>query len=245
VKLAPHERILVALDTTDLNAAAALARDLRGLVGGFKVGLEICTAHGPQRVIETIAAFGMPIFLDLKLHDIPNTVAGAVRAVLGLGESVRFLTLHTQGGRAMLQAAVAAAAGSAARPALIGVTVLTSLDQQALHDELGVAADLATHVGRLAALAALAGLDGVVASPLEIATIRAAQPQLTIITPGIRPHWAAGDDQQRVMTPGAALAAGADYLVIGRPITRPPAAVGTSAAAAELIAAELSAATGS
>ncbi len=242
---APHERILVALDTTDLDAAAALASQLRGLVGGFKVGLEICTAHGPQRVIDTIAAFGMPIFLDLKLHDIPNTVAGAVRAVLGLGDAVRFLTLHTQGGSAMLQAAVQAAGTAAVRPALIGVTVLTSLDQRALHDELGVADDLPTHVGRLAGLAAAAGLDGVVASPLEIATIRAAHPHLTIITPGIRPHWAAGDDQQRVMTPAAALSAGADYLVIGRPITRPPAAVATPAAAAELIAAELSSTTGS
>jgi orotidine-5'-phosphate decarboxylase len=235
-RLAPRKRVLVALDVARLDAALDLLREVRLLVGGFKVGLELCTAEGAPRVAEAVAAAGGSLFLDLKLHDIPNTVAGAVRAVCAFGPAVRMLTLHCQGGAAMLRAAVEAARAAPQRPLLIGVTVLTSVDQRALGDELGVGAPLAEHVVRLALLARDCGLDGVVASPHEVAAIRAAcGDRLLIITPGVRPEWAASGDQRRVMTPAAALRAGADYLVIGRPITAPPPEVGGPAAAAARI----------
>ncbi len=240
--LAPHERVLAALDVDHLDAALGLVRELRPLVGGFKVGLELCTAAGAPRVAEAVAAAGGSLFLDLKLHDIPNTVAGAVRAVCAFGPAVRMLTLHCQGGAAMLRAAVEAARAAPQRPLLLGVTVLTSVDQTALRDELGVGAPLAEHVARLARLAQDCGLDGVVASPHEVAAIRAACGDgLLIITPGVRPAWAASSDQRRVMTPAAALRAGADYLVIGRPITAPPPDVGGPAAAATRILREIEA----
>ena len=221
--LTPQARVLVALDVPTLAEALALVALLRPYVGGFKLGLELCTAAGTPRVVEAVAAAGGALFLDLKLHDIPNTVAGAVRAVCALGPAVRMLTLHAQGGAAMLRAAAEAAAGAEHRPLLLGVTVLTSIDAPALHAELGVAAPLATHVRHLAELAQTCGLDGVVASPHEAATIRATcGPELLLVTPGVRPHWAAVGDQRRVMTPAEALAAGADYLVLGRPITAAP-----------------------
>ncbi len=241
-RLAPRERLLVALDVARLDAALALVREVRSLVGGFKVGLELCTAEGVPRVVEAVAATGGSLFLDLKLHDIPNTVAGAVRAVCAFGPAVRMLTLHCQGGGAMLRAAAEAARAAPHRPLLLGVTVLTSVDQPALRDELGVGAPLTTHVTRLARLAQTCGLDGVVASPHEVAAIRAACGNgLLIITPGVRPAWAAIGDQQRVTTPAAALRAGADYLVIGRPITAPPPDVGAPSAAAARIVHELEA----
>lgn len=215
-----HDRILVALDAPTLDTALDLVRRLRPHVGGFKVGLELCTAVGVPKVVTEIAAAGGELFLDLKLHDIPNTVAGAVRSVCGLGTGVRMLTLHCQGGAAMLRAAVEAAAAAPERPLLLGVTVLTSIDGLALRDELGVGAALEAHVVALAQLAQRCGLDGVVASPHEVAAIRrACGPELLIITPGVRPTWAATGDQRRTMTPSAALAAGADYLVIGRPLS--------------------------
>ncbi|MEI8166009.1 MAG: orotidine-5'-phosphate decarboxylase [Chloroflexales bacterium] len=234
--LTPHERVLVALDAPSLAEALTLVSLLRPHVGGFKVGLELCTAAGTPRVVAAVAAAGGAIFLDLKLHDIPNTVAGAVRAVCALGPAVRMLTLHCQGGAAMLRAAVAAAAGAPHRPLLLGVTVLTSIDEAALRDELGVAAPLAAHVLHLAQLARDCGLDGVVASPHEAAAIRGAcGPALLLVTPGVRPTWVATGDQRRIMTPADALASGADYLVIGRPITAAP----DPAAAAARIASEL------
>ncbi len=215
-----HERILVALDVAELEVAVNLARALRPAVGGFKVGLELCTALGVPAVVAALAEVGGPLFLDLKLHDIPHTVAGAVRAACALGAGVGMLTLHCQGGAAMLQAAVAAAAAAPRRPLLLGVTVLTSIDATALREELGVANALEEHVVNLARLAQRCGLDGVVASPHEVAAIRrACGPGLLIVTPGVRPVWAATGDQRRVLTPAEALAAGADYLVIGRPIT--------------------------
>ncbi|MFV9503938.1 MAG: orotidine-5'-phosphate decarboxylase [Oscillochloridaceae bacterium umkhey_bin13] len=221
--LLPHERIYAALDTPTLNEALALAAPLRPFVGGFKVGLELCTAAGVPQVVAAVAAAGGAVFLDLKLHDIPNTVAGAVRSVCALGPSVRMLTLHCQGGSAMLRAAVAAAQAMPTRPLLLGVTVLTSMDATALRDELGVAPALADHVVALAQLAQASGLDGVVASPHEAAAIRqACGPDLLIVTPGVRPAWAEAGDQRRVATPAAAFAAGADYLVVGRPLTAAP-----------------------
>lgn len=233
--LTPRERVLVALDAPALDEALALVRALRPHVGGFKVGLELCTAAGAPRVVEAVAAAGGAVFLDLKLHDIPNTVAGAVRSVCALGPAVRMLTIHCQGGSAMLRAAAEAAAGAAHRPLLLGVTVMTSIDAAALRDELGVPAPLDEHVVRLARLAQACGLDGVVGSPHEVGAVRAAcGPGLLVVTPGVRPAWAAAGDQRRVMAPAEALAAGADYLVVGRPITAAP---DPAAAAARLVAA--------
>lgn len=242
LSLSPRERVLTALDVPDLDAALALVTQLRGRVGGFKVGLELCSAAGAPQVVAAVSSAGGSLFLDLKLHDIPNTVASTVRAICALGPAVRMLTLHCSGGSAMLQAAAEAArAAGPQRPLLLGVTVLTSLDEQALHEELGVSVSLADHVLRMARLAQSSGLDGVVASPLEAPVIRQALgPDLLIVTPGVRPLWAAGGDQRRTLTPTEALRAGADYLVIGRPITVPPASIGSPAAAAEQIAADLS-----
>ena len=218
--LDPKDRIFVALDTQDLSRAAALARGLAGLVGGVKIGKEFFTAHGPDGV--RAVASGVPLFLDLKFHDIPNTVAGALRSAIHLRPA--FVNVHAAGGRAMLEAAVQAVAEGAEdadvpRPQLLGVTVLTSLGEEDLGD-VGQAGPLTDQVLRLAGLAQSCGLDGVVCSPREIAALRAAcGPDFLLMVPGMRPGWAASGDQKRVMTPGETLAAGADYLVIGRPVT--------------------------
>ena len=215
-----RHRIFVAIDTPDLGRAAALARDLSGAVGGIKLGKEFFTAHGPDGV--RAVAGGERLFLDLKFHDIPNTVAGAVRAAVHRRPFM--LTLHASGGRAMMEAAAEAAREAAedaavARPLVLGVTVLTSLDGADLK-AVGQKGPPGSQVERLAALAQDSGCDGVVCSPREIAALRAAcGPGLKLVVPGIRPSWAASGDQKRVMTPSEALAAGADYLVIGRPIT--------------------------
>lgn len=212
--------IFCALDTTDVEAATKLAGALHGAVGGIKLGLEFFVAHGPDAVRRVAGA--MPLFLDLKLHDIPNTVAGAMRAIVPLGAAMT--TLHASGGPAMMKAAVDAAAEAAAktggtRPALLGVTILTSLDDEAL-PRIGFADRSAGAVQRLAALAQESGLDGAVCSPHEVAALRAlCGPGFKLVVPGIRPAGWGADDQKRVMTPKQAMAAGADYLVIGRPIT--------------------------
>ncbi|WP_298820909.1 orotidine-5'-phosphate decarboxylase [Chloroflexus sp.] len=239
MQLSPRERILVALDTSDLDTAVKLVSQLRDQVGGFKVGLELCTALGAPQVVAAIAEAGGSLFLDLKLHDIPNTIAGAARAVCALGPQVRMLTLHCAGGSAMLRAAVTAAQAMPHRPLLLGVTVLTSLDAEALTSELQIASPVTDYVVHLARMAQQCGLDGVVASPQEVSAIRAACPDLRIITPGIRPHWAAVGDQRRVLTPVDALRAGADYLVIGRPITNPSPEVGDPVTAVTRIVAEI------
>ncbi len=232
----PQDRIFVALDTQDLGRAAALARELAGLVGGVKIGKEFFTAHGPDGV--RAVAGGVPLFLDLKFHDIPNTVAGALRSAIHLRPA--FVNVHAAGGRAMLEAAVQAVAEGAEdaevpRPRLLGVTVLTSLGEDDL-GEVGQAGPLADQVLRLARLAQSCGLDGVVCSPREIAALKAAcGPDFVLMVPGIRPNWAASGDQKRVMTPAEALAAGADYLVIGRPVT----GAQDAAAAARRIAEEI------
>jgi orotidine-5'-phosphate decarboxylase len=209
--------LIVALDVGDLASAAALVEQLYPTVTLFKVGLQLFTAEGP-RAVEAVRQRGGAVFLDLKLHDIPNTVAGAVREAARLG--VAMCTLHASGGRLMLQAAAQAVAGSGSAMRLLAVTVLTSLDSRGLEEAVGSTLDVTAQVVRLASLAREAGLDGVVASPHEIGVLRAVLgPSMHLVIPGIRPAWAAADDQRRVMTPHEAAVAGADYLVIGRPIT--------------------------
>jgi len=235
-KPAPHERIFVGLDTPDVDKAARIARQLVGAVGGVKIGKELFTAQGPDGV--RLAAGGAPLFLDLKFHDIPNTVAGAVRAAVHLRPKI--LNVHASGGRAMMTAAADAARETAEdlgieRPKVIGVTVLTSLDAADL-EEVGQKGPPEAQVERLARLAQASGLDGVVCSPQEIALLRkACGPDFLLVVPGIRPTWSAAGDQKRIMTPAEAIAAGADHIVIGRPI----AAAEDPLAAARRIAAEL------
>ncbi len=211
--------LIAALDTAETARATAWARLLAPHVGMVKLGLEFFLAHGAagNRAV-TAAAPGLRVFLDLKLHDIPATVAGAVRAVAPLAP--HFLTLHAAGGAAMIAAArTAAEAAGPARPLLLAVTVLTSVDDAALA-ATGVADGAAHQVLRLARLALAAGADGLVCSPHEVAPLRAEfGPAPRLVVPGIRPAGAALGDQARVMTPGQAAAAGADWIVVGRPIT--------------------------
>ena len=252
--MALSDRLLVALDVESLGEAEILLDRLEGVLTGCKIGSQLFTAAGPAAV-EAARKRGFRVFLDLKFHDIPTTVAGAVREATRLGVSM--LNVHASGGLAMMRAA-AEAAGKAAqdfgvpRPLCLGVTVLTSLDRQALHREVGVVANLDAHVLHLAERAREAGLDGCVASPREIRLLRIALgDRWVIVTPGIRPSPSLPpggvergeerrpplpvDDQVRVATPRQALAAGADYLVVGRPITAAP----DPAAAAAAILKEL------
>ena len=211
------DRVFVAIDRMDLDAAHADVARLKALAGGIKLGLEFFVANGPQGV--RAVAGPVPLFLDLKLHDIPNTVAGGVRAACLL--SPRFLTIHASGGEAMMRAAAdAARAAGPARPNLLGITVLTSLDDGDL-DAVGQRGPVAEQAKRLAALAQRSGLDGVVCSAYEVEALRKlCGPDFKLMVPGIRPAWAASQDQKRVVTPADAIARGADYLVIGRPITQ-------------------------
>ncbi|MBK8907788.1 MAG: orotidine-5'-phosphate decarboxylase [Rhodospirillales bacterium] len=218
----PSDRIFVALDTVDVEHAVALARQLKGTVGGVKIGAEFFTASGPDG-FERVAEVGLPVFLDLKFHDIPNTVERAVRAAIKLKPFM--LNVHAMGGEFMLRAAAAAAEETAAeagieRPLVLAVTVLTSLSAADLA-AMGISASLPRQVTRLAVLARDCGLDGVVCSCAEIMALRGAcGARFKLIVPGIRPSWAAGDDHKRMITPADAIALGADYLVIGRPIIR-------------------------
>jgi orotidine-5'-phosphate decarboxylase len=194
-----------------------LARQLRGAAGLFKVGSQLFTAEGP-RAVEKLAGMGFEIFLDLKFHDIPNTVAGAVAAAAELPK-VRMMTLHTLGDAAMMRAARDAVAGMKNRPALLGITILTSMDARALR-RTGISGSPASRALALARLAKQSGLDGVVASAHEALAIRrACGPTFLIAVPGVRPSSTALNDQSRVATPSQAIQAGADYLVVGRPIT--------------------------
>jgi orotidine-5'-phosphate decarboxylase len=204
--------VYVALDTPSLERAKALAEQVRVNAGGVKLGLEFFAANGPAGVA-AILELGVPVFLDLKLHDIPNTVAKAVEALRPLEPSV--LTVHSAGGRAMLEAAKAAAAPTTK---VVGVTVLTSLDADDLQS-IGVGCRPSEQVERLAALARSAGLDGIVCSGAEVAAARAAWPEGFFVVPGVRPAGGAQADQKRVVTPREAIDAGASILVIGRPIT--------------------------
>jgi len=229
----PPNPIIAALDTTDLATAQAWAGTLGNRVGMLKLGLAFFLAQGPAGVRAVTRA---PVFLDLKLHDIPNTVAGAVSAVLPLGAAM--LTLHAAGGSAMIEAArCAAEAAGPARPKLLAVTVLTSLSAQALA-ATGVDATPRAQVLLLAKLALAAGADGLVCSPLEVAMLRdEIGPEPLLVVPGIRPAGAPAGDQARTLTPREAVAAGADWLVIGRPITAAP----DPASAATAITADLTA----
>ena len=230
---AARDRLIVALDLPDLPAAEALVDRLAGVVAHFKVGSALFTAAGPAAV-EMVRRRGGRVFLDLKYHDIPATVAGAVEAAARLG--VGLLTVHASGGAAMLRAAAAAARTGRDRPRIVAVTVLTSLDRAALQKELGVPVAILGHAVQLATLAREAGCDGVVASAREAARLRAILgPEALIVTPGIRPAGGSADDQARIATPTVAIQAGADYLVVGRPITGAP----DPAAAASAILAEM------
>ena len=218
-----REQVCVALDVDSVEKALDLVARLSPWVGVFKIGHQLFTSQGPD-MVKAVKARGAEVFLDLKYHDIPNTVSRAARAALGLG--VKMLNVHCLGGAGMMRTLVEDMGRESARteepmPLLLGVTVLTSLSEQELRAELLVSLPLAEYVVHLARLAQDAGMDGVVCSPREIEPIRrACGPGFVLVTPGIRPAWAGDDDdQQRVATPRAALCAGADYIVVGRPIT--------------------------
>ncbi len=208
--------VIVALDFDSAGRALALARELAPARCRLKVGKALFTRAGPP-LLEKLRALGFEVFLDLKFHDIPSTVAGAVRAAAELG--VWMVNVHASGGRRMLESAREAAGKGGRRPLLVGVTVLTSLADPELR-ALGSRRDVAGQVAALAGLARDSGLDGVVCSALEAPELRRrCGPEFKLVTPGIRPAGEAGDDQRRVATPAAALRMGSDYLVIGRPIT--------------------------
>jgi len=230
--------VIVALDVPQADAALVLAAQLAPVVGAFKIGSELFTSAGPD-IVRRIRATGAPVFLDLKFHDIPNTVAKAVAAATRL--DVQMLTIHTCGGSEMMRAAEESAQTTARElgrnpPLVLGVTVLTSMDDTNL-DELGVPAKVARQVERLASLAATAGLRGLVCSPLEIAALRQLLPAaMQLVTPGIRTGAEKADDQKRTLSPKEAITAGANWLVIGRPIYDAP----NPRATAEAILASLS-----
>jgi orotidine-5'-phosphate decarboxylase len=229
----PRKRIIVALDVAEEAGLLRLLDLLRGRVGMFKIGKELFTALGP-RAISLVHDRGGEVFLDLKYHDIPNTVAGAVRSAARLGVSM--LTVHASGGTGMLRAAVDAAGASEHPPAVVAVTLLTSLGPADV-SALGFFGQVRDVVLRLAGLSLSAGADGLVASPRELLPLREEHGlDPLLVTPGVRPAGGVADDQARIATPQKAVQDGADYLVIGRPITRDP----DPAAAADRIAAELS-----
>lgn len=235
-----RDKLIVALDFSSAEAGARVADLLRGRVGMFKVGLENFSAEGPV-LPRYLVAQGDKVFLDLKLHDIPNTVRAAARQAAQLGASM--FNVHASGGRKMMEAAIEGAREGltqrrdGSRPLVLGVTVLTSLAGKDLA-ELGIAGSPEDAVVRLALLAKQAGLDGVVASPREIAALRKALgPEFIIVTPGIRPATAGADDQVRIATPASAIQAGASYIVVGRPITE----AADPVAAADAIVAEMDA----
>lgn len=229
--LSARERVIVALDVPDGRKAMELAARLDGIIRWFKVGLELYLAEG-NSIVGLLRDKGYSVFLDLKLHDIPNTVAGAVRSASKAG--AQMLTLHAGGGPAMMEAAAEAAADLATAPRLLAVTVLTSMDQDQLR-AVGVSDSPAGQVLRLARAGWGAGIRGFVSSAEEVAAMRRSFPEAMLVIPGIRPAGAAVADQKRVATPAAAIAAGADYLVIGRPITQ----ASDPAAAAMAIVAEI------
>ncbi len=224
------EKLIVALDVETPSAALDLVRRLHGVAGMFKVGSQLFTSAGPQ-IVKDIIALDSKVFLDLKFHDIPHQVAGAARAAAELGVSL--FTVHASGGSEMLSRAVEAAAG---RSKVLAISVLTSIDA-AILSQIGVTSSAEESVMRLVKLAEASGVDGVVASPREIKTIRSeiSRSEFLVVTPGIRPATNANEDQKRVATPAAAIADGATYLVVGRPITGAPDPV----QAAEEIVAEM------
>ncbi len=211
-----RDRLIVALDFPTQSKALALVSALSGSISIYKIGLQLYTAEGPG-IVRAVTATGAKIFLDLKLHDIPSTVAKAVVVAGELG--VQMLTVHLSGGGAMLKAAVEARSPNLS---LLGVTVLTSATQETL-SETGVNARIEEQVLRLAELGRKSGIDGLITSPHEVRILRERLgKEMKLITPGVRPSWAAANDQKRFTTPSEALKSGADYLVIGRPITADP-----------------------
>lgn len=217
-----NQRVMVALDVPGREEALALARVLQGSGCWLKVGLELYSYTGPAMIRE-LKALGFPIFLDLKLHDIPTTVERAIRGFVQCG--VDMINVHCSGGYDMMARAAHAVQEEGSKlervPKVIGVTVLTSMSELQFNKELGIQRTLRDHVVALTKLATQAGLDGVVASAMEAREIRRiTQPEFLIVTPGIRPTWSEAHDQIRVLTPFEALAAGSSYLVVGRPITR-------------------------
>jgi len=210
------DKIIVALDVATKEKALELVKELRDQISFFKIGLQLYTAEGPE-IVRAVLSTGAKVWLDLKLYDIPNTVARAVESASALG--VHMLTIHLSGGSEMIRAATAARANNML---LLGVTVLTSATEQTLR-EIGVSGKVDDQVLRLAKLGVEAGIDGVVASPHEIKKLRAEfGDKIKIAVQGIRPTWAEPDDQKRFMTPREAIEAGADYIGIGRPITAHP-----------------------
>jgi orotidine-5'-phosphate decarboxylase len=231
----PRSRLIVALDVPDRETALAHIRSLSDHVGIFKIGLELFVREGPG-LVEEVVGSGAKVFLDLKLHDIPNTVAGAVRSACRLG--VHMLTLHASGGSEMMKAARAAAEQFADPPTLLAVTALTSISETEA-SRIGISGSIAAWVETLAGLALESGIQGMVASPHEVAGLRSrfgTEPRLVI--PGIRPAGASAQDQARTSTPAGAIRAGASNLVVGRPILQSP----DPAAAADAIVAEIAAA---
>lgn len=216
------EKIIVALDVDKVEEALDLTVKLSPYVGMFKVGMQLFYKAGPE-VVHRIKDQGVKVFLDLKLHDIPNTVGQAARVLVGLGADI--INVHAAGGTTMMKAAATAVRESAAAqkipvPLVISVTVLTSIDQYTFNHEVGITGDIKDRVRTWSLLTKESGLDGVVASPQEVSVIREACGQgFKIITPGIRPSWAVSGDQKRIMNPADAILRGANYLVVGRPIT--------------------------
>ncbi len=228
------DRIILALDVDETEEAMSLVRQLAAHVGAFKVGMQLFNSVGPD-IVRQVQDLGGRVFVDLKLHDIPNTVAGAARVIARLG--CFMYTVHAAGGSAMIRAAADAVRdlqhesgestgleGRAQTPIMLAVTVLTSIDQRQLEQELLITGMPIRDVTvRLAKMAQTAGAGGVICSPHEIAAVRTAcGPDFRIVTPGIRPVWHGSNDQKRITTPADAVKLGADYIVIGRPITRAP-----------------------
>ena len=219
----PKDRLVLALDLDNDREALSIVDELKGMIGMFKVGHQLFTAYGPGIVSRIIGAGGR-VFLDLKYHDIPNTVAKASAEAVRLGVSI--FNVHCLGGLDMMKAAADSAREMAERqskpvPLVLAVTILTSMDERSLRKELKISRSIQREVAHLARLAQRAGMHGVVASPQEIKLLRrTVRGKFVILTPGVRPAWASQDDQKRVMTPGEAIACGADYIVVGRPILK-------------------------
>jgi orotidine-5'-phosphate decarboxylase len=221
--ISPKDRLVIALDLDNAHEALSLVDELNDAVGMFKVGHQLFTAYGPD-IVRRIIDKGARVFLDLKYHDIPNTVARASAEAVKLGVSI--FNVHALGGLDMMKAAASAAAETAhkqgiPRPLALAVTILTSMDDAAIRRDLKINRSLRREVSHLAELAHRAGMSGVVASPQEIIMLRKAiRGAFTILTPGVRPAWAEKDDQKRIMTPGEAVASGADLIVVGRPVLK-------------------------
>jgi len=221
--LTPKDRLILALDIDDDKEALGIVHELKDVVGTFKVGHQLFTAYGPD-IVRRITNAGGRVFLDLKYHDIPNTVAKASAEAVKLGVSI--FNVHALGGFDMMKAAAESANEAAQKwnlpaPLVLAVTILTSMEEKSLRKELKIARSLQREVAHLARLAQRAGMHGVVASPQEIKMLRRAiRGAFVILTPGVRPAWAGQDDQKRIMTPGEAVAAGTDYIVVGRPVLK-------------------------